>query len=144
MLFICYNCLNKINKNIYKAHDKNFCCKTCRENYFIENNYNYNNIDKFIDNKYFNITLTLFKKNNKYKNQYHSISINNIDYFIKNIEQYDTNKFNKNKYMYTIKHNFDNYKFYTYQKKNDFYNNLNYYKNIFNRNCNMFDIIFNL
>ena len=53
----------RINNHIYKEHDKNFCCNTCRQKYLKSNNYNSNNIDKFIDKKYFNINLVLFKNN---------------------------------------------------------------------------------
>lgn len=128
MIFICYNCLTRINNHIYKAHDKNFCCNTCRQKYLKSNNYNSNNIDKFIDKKYFNINLVLFKNNtDKNHHEYYS-KYNNINDFVKKIENYDLNKLDTIKYLYNIKYNFDNY-------SNQFNK-----KNICTRNCNIFNI----
>jgi hypothetical protein len=32
-LFVCYMCENNISNQIYRAHDKSFCCNTCRNNF---------------------------------------------------------------------------------------------------------------
>lgn len=46
-LFMCYMCQNNISEKIYRAHDKSFCCNTCR-NSLINLKYNrdfYNSIN---------------------------------------------------------------------------------------------------
>ncbi len=109
MVFICYSCLHKIDHNIIKAHDKNFCCITCRNKYFTDNNYDCFNFDKFMEHKYFNITMKSFKKNNNY--QYYkiinNIDINNINNFIKYIHNNDIKKLYTLKYFISIKNNFE-------------------------------------
>ncbi len=90
MGFTCYNCLYKIHHNIIKTHDKNFCCTICRNKYLTNNNYDINNIDKYMENKYLNITINSLKKISE-NNQYYSMT-NNIDYFTKNNDINNTKK----------------------------------------------------
>lgn len=142
MVFICYNCLHKIDHTIIKAHDKNFCCTTCRNKYFTDNNYDCFNFDKFMEHKYFNITMKSFKKNNNY--QYYkiinNIDINNINNFIKYIHNNDIKKLHTLKYFVSIKNNFEK-NINNYNKDNNNYidtDNDNIIKKNIYRTCDIF------
>ena len=159
MVFICYNCLYKINHNIIKAHDKSFCGTICRNKYFTNNNYDINNIDKFMENKYYNTTTNSLKPNSKnyqyYLNTNNSNNSNNIDNFITYI--HDNNIKNLNTDSYTssnnrdcenhnnmINHNYDlSYDSLYYSLYDSFYDSLydsgNKIKKGFFRTCNLFN-----
>jgi len=148
MVFICYNCLYKINHNIIKAHDKSFCGIICRNKYFTNNNYNINNIDEFMENKYFNTTTTSLKPNSK-NNQYY-LNTNNIDNCSRYIHTNDIKKTIDVSYTYLNNYDIENSNIannYNYDSLYDslyeslyesFYNSRNKIKNGFFRTCYLF------
>ncbi len=145
MIFTCYNCLYKIQHNIIKAHDKNFCCTLCRNKYLTNNNYDINNIDKYMENKYLNITIIPYK-NLSENNQYY-LTNDNINYLKKNNNINNTTKLNTVNYIVSIKYNYEKH---NVNNNNESYNesyneSFNVIKKRFIRTCDVFaSFIYNI